>query len=67
VTDGRIPYNGAFIGTDLPDGTVVPMKNMVDKHGRKYEELDLAEMDQNGKEIASALMRQPAGHREIAR
>lgn len=53
VKNGRIPYDDQFIGIDLPDGTVVPMNIVVDKHGRKYEELDLAEMNQISKERES--------------
>jgi hypothetical protein len=53
VANGRIPYNGAFLPIEMPDGSVVPVNKKVDKHGREYEEIDLRELDQISKETAS--------------
>ena len=65
VTNGRIPFNGSYIGIDLPDGTVVPMKNMVDKRGRQYEEVDLAELDRITKDAGSNPTNPSARHQGV--
>jgi hypothetical protein len=45
VANGMIPYNGGSIAIDQPDGTAVPINQKIDKQGRSYEELDLAELN----------------------